>query len=71
MHPLAPKRGDAAHKWNRPIYGAKQKFTDPVNQIPRLPSPDIKHVQTVFGTLLYYALSVDITMLVALGDLSS
>ena len=65
MHPLAPKRGDAAHKWNRPSYGAKQKFADPIEQSLRLPASDIKKFQTVVGTLLYYALPVDNTMLVA------
>ena len=70
-HPLAPKREYAPHKWNRPSYGAKQQFADPVDQIPRLLASYTKHVQTVVSTLLYYALAIDNTMLVALGDLAS
>ena len=68
---LAPKQEDAPHNWNRPRYGAKQQFSDPFDQSPRLPASNIKHVQTVVGTLLYYALAVDNTMIFALGDLAS
>ena len=68
--PLMPKREDAPHKWNRPIYGAKQQFSETDDAGPLFPPPDIKHVQTVSGTLLYYALAVYNTMLVALGDLA-
>ena len=70
-HLLAPKREDAPHKWNCPSYGAKQKFADPVDQFPRLPASNIKHVHTVVGILLDYALAVDNTMLVALGNFPS
>ena len=70
-HSLAPKREDAPHKWICHSYGAKKQFSDPVNQSPRLPLSDIKHVQTVVGTLLYYAFAVDNTILVALDDLAS
>ena len=65
MHPLAPKRVDAPHKWNCPSYGAKQQFADPIDQSLRLPASDIKNFQTVVGTLLYYALPADNIMLVA------
>ena len=69
-HPLVPKREDAPQKWDRPSYGAKLQFADPVKS-PRLPASDIKQVQILVGTLLYYALAVDNPMLVALGDLDS
>ena len=70
-HLLAQKQEDAPHKWNQPSYGAKKQFSNPVDQSLRLPASDIKHVQTVVGTLIYYALAVDNAMLVALGDLAS
>ena len=70
-HPLASKQEDSPQKWNRPRYGAKQQFADPVDQSPHLPASNIKHVQTVVVTLIYYALAVDNTMLVALCDLAS
>ena len=38
---------------------------------PNLPSAGILNVQQVVGSILYYALSVDCTLLVALGDLSA
>ena len=42
----------------------------PMNS-PRLPPSGVMHVQQVVGSLLYYALAVDCTLLVALGDLSA
>jgi hypothetical protein len=36
-----------------------------------LPAADIKRVQQVVGTLLYYARAVDSTMLVALNAISA
>ena len=38
---------------------------------PKLPPEGILHVQQVVGSLLYYALAVDCTLLVALGDLAA
>ena len=68
-HPLALKPEDAPHKWNQPEYGAKQQLANAEDDSPVLPPSDITHIQTVFGTLLYYAIAVDNTMLVALGNL--
>ena len=38
---------------------------------PTLPPAKKLFIQQVFGSLLYYALAVDCTLLVALGDLAS
>lgn len=70
-HPLPTKPEDAPHKWNQPVYGAKQQFAPDADASPALSPSDTTHVQQVVGTLLYYALAVDNTMLVALGDLAS
>ena len=70
-HPLAPKPEDAPHKWNQPVYGANQQLADDEDDSPTLPPSDITNIQPVFGTILYYVIAVDNTMLVALGDMSS
>ena len=41
------------------------------DEIPKLNPPHIKRVQEIVGTLMYYVLAIDNTMLVALGDLAS
>jgi hypothetical protein len=70
-HPLTAKPEDAPHHWTQPTYGAKTQFAAAEDASPTLPPSDIKHMQQVIGTLLYYALAIDNTMLVALGDLAS
>jgi hypothetical protein len=70
-HPLNHRRQDAPHQWTQPTYGAKQQFAPSIDTSPNLQPSDIRHIQKVVGTLLYYALAVDNTMLVALGDLAS
>ena len=70
-HPLAPKPEDAPHKQDQPKCGAKQQLTDAEDDSPVLTPSDITHIQTVVGTLLYYAITVDNTMLVALGNMAS
>ena len=69
---LAPSRSqDAPHDWNQPTYGAKIQYADAPDASPLLEAKTLTFVQSVVGTLLYYAIAVDPTMLVALGDLSS
>ena len=70
-HLLASKPEDAPHKWNQPVYGVKQQLANAEDNIPVLPPSDITHIQTVVGTLIYYAIDVDNTMLVTLGDMAS
>ena len=69
-HPLDLKPEDAPHKWNQTKYGAKKQLAYAEDESPVLPSSEITHIQTVVGTLLYYAIAVDNTMLATLGDLA-
>ena len=55
------------HPWNRPTYGATQQLTKTPDTTDPLELSEIKRIQKIVGTLLYYALAVDETMLVALG----
>ena len=70
-HLLALKPEDAPQKWNQPVYGAKKQLSDAKDNSLVLHLLDITHIKTVVGTLLYYTISVDNTVMVALGDLKS
>ena len=70
-HTLALRPEYAPHKWKQPVYGANQQLVYAKEDIPILPPSNITHIQTVVGTLIYYAIAVYNTMLVALGDPAS
>ena len=63
-HPLAPKPEDTPQKGKQPVYGANQQLADAEDNRPVLPPSYITHIQTVVGTILYYAIA-------ALGNLES
>ena len=51
------------------MYGKNTQFaTDDTS--PTVPTSGKKHAQQVVGALLYYALALDLTMLVALGSIT-
>ncbi len=64
-------RQHAPHQWTRPVYGARVQYAPAPDDKALLPAADIKRVQQVVGTLLYYARAVDSTMLVALNAISA
>ena len=70
QHPLPSKPQHAPHKWNKAIYGTMRKYAQNDTSIPKLTPPSVKNMQKNVGTLLYYALALDNTMLVSLGYLS-
>lgn len=55
---------------NEAKIGGKTQFSAAPDNTPKLDA-DIKHLQEVLGTLLYYAQAVDLTMLVAIGTLAT
>ena len=71
QHPAPSRPQDAPHAWNQPIYGAVVQYSDQPNDSPLLPSKSINLVQQIIGTLLYYAISIDPTMLVAIDAIAS
>ena len=71
QHSLANRAQHSPHSWNRPIYGQCPQLADNPTDSPKLPPSGILHVQQVVGCLLYYALAVDCTLIVALGDIAS
>ena len=67
-----PTRKQAAPSpWTAPVYGQKQQFAEAPNDSPPLEKQQIKRLQEIIGTFLYYARAVDSTMLVALGSLAA
>ena len=71
QHP-APKRPQhAPHSWAKPTYGAQVQYKQDDNPYPILPAKKINIVQQIMGTLLYYSIKVDPTMLTTLGSIST
>ena len=69
-HSLAARPQHSPHKWNQPVYGRGPQLVDTPPIAPNSScwySPRPK----VVGSLLYYALAVDCTLLVTLGDLAA
>ena len=53
------------------MYGEATQYADPENNLALLPPEGITMVRKTVGTFLYYALTVDSTMLVALSNLTT
>ena len=70
QHVAKGRRQHAPHPWNVPTYGRKVQFAK-TDDSPLAPASAATHVQQVVGTFLYYGLSLDLAMLVALGTLAS
>ena len=69
---MAPKRSQhAPHSWAKPTYVAHVQYAPDDNSYPLLPSKTINLVQKIVGTLLYYSIAVDPTMLTALGSIAA
>jgi hypothetical protein len=58
------------HEWTAPVYGARQQFATH-DTTDALSPQDVKRVQEVLGTFLYYARAVDCTMLASIGSIAS
>ena len=52
-------------------YGAKAQAPLPVDISPKLSDDEIKEIQQIVGSILYYARGVDITVLMALSSIAS
>ena len=52
-------------------YGAEAQVPLPVDISPKLSDDDIKEIQPIVGSILYYARAVDITVLMALSSIAS
>ena len=71
LYALPARKQHSPGKLNQPIYSRTQQYARNESDSPKLSPTDVLHIQQVVGSLLYYALAVDCTLLVALGDLGS
>jgi hypothetical protein len=71
QHPSPTRAEDAPHDWTKPTYGAAVQYAPENDTTATLPQPKITKIQQIIGTLLYYAIAVDPTMLVALGTIAA
>ena len=71
QHPKPNKAQDSPYPANAKQYGVKVQLTDPVDTTARLPKHEIKRIQQIIGTFLFYGRAVDPTLLTALSELSS
>ena len=71
QHPAPRKQQHSPFPWTQPTYGAKTQYTADEDLSTPLTAPEVKKLQQVIGTFLYYARAIDCTMLVALGSLAA
>ena len=70
-HRPPKRRQDAPHDWPVHSYSQKVQYANAPDNSPVLSPSEITRVQQIVGTLLYYSISVDPTMAVALGSIAS
>ena len=69
-HIAKGRQQHSPHQWNKPTYGTTTQFANNDESAPA-PQSASKHIQQVVGTFLYYALALDLTMLVSLGTIAT
>ena len=67
-HQLKNNKQLSPHQHVAPTYGARVQFSEPEYNTLLLPEERIKLIQQVVGVFLYYAIAIDITLLVSLSD---
>jgi hypothetical protein len=72
QHPAPTVPQHSPYPWNQPQHNTKasQESIAP-DESPLLPATDIKRIQKIVGTLLYYGRAIDNTMLVSLNTLAA
>lgn len=57
------------HKHISPIFGHQEQFTTPPDESPYLTPTETRYIQSIVGSLLYYARAVDPTILHTINEL--
>ena len=70
-HKVPARRQDAPFPWKRPQYGKKVQLSPAADTSRPLTPPEVKRIQEIVGTFLWYARGVDSTMLTPLSALAS
>ena len=71
QHPPPEESQYAPHQWNEPTQRKKNQYADHLDGPPPLNTKQTMLVQKMIGTLLYYGLTMNSTILVDLGDIYS
>ena len=72
QHPTPSQTQNSPHQWNPPNYGSTApQLAHQAPESPKLSPPEANTVQQVVGTFLYYAYTVDPTMLVAVNSIAA
>ena len=71
QHPTPKNPQDSPYPATAKQYGAKVLLIDPINTSARLPTQEIKRLQQIVGTFLFYGHAIDPTLLTTLSELSS
>ena len=71
QHPTPKKPQDSPYPATAKQYGVKVQLIDSINTSARLPTHEIKRLQQIIGTFLFYSHAIDPTLLTALSELSS
>ena len=71
QHPTPKKLQDSPYPATVKQYGVKVQLTDPIDTSACLPTHEIKRLQQIIGTFLFYGHTIDPTLLTALSKLSS
>jgi hypothetical protein len=68
-HRIPPKPQHCPYSPSPKQYGAKAQALIPINIFSKLSPKEIKEIQQIIGSILYYAGAVDITVLMALSSI--
>jgi hypothetical protein len=71
QHPMPTKPEHSPHPWQKPNYGAKTQFALLPDATAALDATDKRRVLEVLGTLLFYARTIDSTLLTTIGELAT
>ena len=71
QHPTPKRPQHAPHSWAKPTYCVQVQYAQDDDSSPLLPAKTINIMQQIVGTLLYYSIAVDPTMLTALGSITA
>ena len=73
QHSLPTRLQHAPHRHNKPTYGQNIQFADQQDDTKEffLPASAKTLIQRIIGIFLYYGIALDLTMLVALGNLAT
>ena len=71
QHPTPTKAQDSPYPAMVKQYDIKVQLTDPIDMSTRLPTHEIKRLQQIIRTFLFYGHAIDPTLLTALSELSS